>query len=240
MKISIAQTQSIKGDISANIVRHIKVVELASSLKAASIFFPELSLMGYEPMLAKDLATKQDDPRLDPFQKISDTRGITIGVGLPIKMGTGVQIGMVVFQPRAPRLTYAKQQLHADEFPYFEKGDQQLILNIHNRKVAPAICYESLQPAHSEKAVALGANVYLASVAKSANGVSKSMEHFPEVAKKYSIPVLMSNGVGQCDNFICAGQSAGWNKQGQLVAQLNDQQEGVILFDTETEMASKH
>jgi predicted amidohydrolase len=240
MKISIAQTQSIKGDISANVIRHVKLVELACSLKAASIFFPELSLTGYEPTLANALATNQDDPRLAPFQKISDTHNITIGVGLPIKTRTGVQIGMVVFQPHAPRLTYAKQHLHADEFPYFEKGDQQIILNIHDRKIAPAICYESFQPAHAEKAVALGADVYLASVAKSANGVSQAMKHFPEMAKKYSILVLMCNSVGHCDNFVCAGQSAVWNQRGHLIAQLNDQQEGVILFDTETEVASKY
>ena len=78
MKISIAQTRPIKGDISANNDKHKILIELASSLNATSIFFSELSLTGYEPELAKDLATTQDDIRLDCFQQISDINKITI------------------------------------------------------------------------------------------------------------------------------------------------------------------
>lgn len=57
MKIAIAQTRPFKGDISANIETHKKLIELAISYKADTIFFPELSVTGYEPELAKDLAT---------------------------------------------------------------------------------------------------------------------------------------------------------------------------------------
>jgi hypothetical protein len=53
-----------------------------------------------------------------------------------------------------------------------------------------------LQPNHSEKAFQLGADIYIASVAKSQSGVDKAMRHYPEVAKKYAMPVLMANSVG--------------------------------------------
>lgn len=240
MKISIAQTRPIKGDISANIDKHKILIELASSLKATSIFFSELSLTGYEPELAKDLATNQDDTRLDSFQKISNINQITIGLGIPTKTKTGIQISMIVFQPSSPRQTYSKQQLHSDEFPYFENGNRQIILNVDNKKIAPAICYESLRPDHSEKASKLGAEIYLASVAKSQSGVNKAMTHYPKVAKNYSMPVLMSNCIGFCDNFVGAGFSAVWTKKGQLVGQLDDKNEGILIFDTETEEAIKY
>ena len=68
MKICIAQTKPIKGNVSANIEAHIKFIELALTLIAEAIFFPELSLTGYEPELAKKLATNQNDNRLDIFQ----------------------------------------------------------------------------------------------------------------------------------------------------------------------------
>jgi predicted amidohydrolase len=240
MKISIAQTRPIKGDIPANIDKHKILIELASSLNATSIFFPELSLTGYEPELAKDLATNQDDIRLDSFQQISDINKITIGLGIPTKTKTGIQISMIVFQPDRPRQTYSKQQLHSDEFPYFENGDRQIVLNVDNKKVVPAICYESLQPDHFEKASKLGAEIYLASVAKSEKGVNKAMTHYPDVAKNYSMPVLMSNCIGFCDNFVGAGFSAVWTKQGQLVGQLDDKNEGILIFDTETEEVITH
>ena len=239
MRISIAQTRSIKDDISANIDKHKSLVKLASSLKANAIFFPELSLTSYEPEFAKGLATNQDDRRLNDFQQISDINKITVGLGLPTKTKTGIQISMIVFQPDKPRQTYSKQQLHSDEFPYFENGDRQIILTVDNKKIAPAICYESLQPNHSDTANKLGAEIYVASVAKSQKGVDKAMAYYPQVAKKYSMPVLMSNCVGYCGNFVSVGNSSVWTKQGKIIGQLDDKTEGLIMFDTETEEVIK-
>lgn len=61
------------------------------------------------------------------------------------------------------------------------------------------------------------------------------MSHYPAVAKKYTMPVLMSNCVGYCDNFLSAGQSAVWNAKGELIAQLEADKKGIMIFDTETE-----
>lgn len=235
MKISIAQTKPIKGDISANIYKHLKFIELASSFEADVIFFPELSLTGYEPELAKDLATTQDDNRFDGFQKFSDEKNIIIGVGMPTIAETGIRISMIIFQPKKERITYSKQQLHADELPYFVNGNQQVIVTVADKKVALAICYESLQPNHAESASKLGADIYLASVAKSHQGVVKALAYYPNIAKKYSMPVLMSNCVGHCDNFLSVGTSSVWTKNGQIVAQLDNQNEGIVVFDIATE-----
>ena len=235
MNISVAQTRPIRGDISGNIGSHKKLIQLAVSHKTDAIFFPELSLTGYEPELAKKLATDIDDSRFDDFQIISDTSKITIGLGVPTKTNSGTQITMIIFQPNKPRQTYSKQQLHSDEFPYFIRGEKQIILTVANKNIAPAICYESLQTDHSENARKLGAEIYLTSVAKSQNGINKAMKHYPSVAKKLSIPVLMSNCIGFCDNFESVGKSSVWTKEGNLAGQLDEKLEGIIIFDTETE-----
>lgn len=239
MNIGISQIKPSKGAILANIEKHIKFVELAASLKANSVFFPELSLTGYEPELAKDLATNQNDDRFDQFQEVSNLRNITIGVGIPTKTKSGIHISMIVFQPNQEPITYSKQQLHEDELPYFEKGNEQVIIEIENQKIIPAICYESLQPKHAENATKLGGNIYIASVAKSQGGVEKGFIHYPEIAKKYAMPVLMANCIGECDNFVTVGFSSVWNKEGKLVAQLNNENEGIIIFNTETEKVLK-
>ncbi|MBF4487264.1 MULTISPECIES: carbon-nitrogen hydrolase family protein [unclassified Flavobacterium] len=239
MNIGIAQIKPFKGDISANIKKHIKFIELASSLNATSIFFPELSLTGYEPELAKDLATHQDDNRFDYFEKTSTLKNITIGVGIPLKTENGIRISMLIFRPNQERLSYSKQQLHEDEFPYFENGNEQVIIQIENQKIIPAICYESLQTEHAEKANKLGGDIYLASVAKSQNGIHKAFKHYPEIAKKYTIPVLMSNCIGECDNFVSVGFSSIWTKEGKLAEQLDNKNEGILVFNTETEKVVK-
>lgn len=141
---------------------------------------------------------------------------------------------MIIFQPDKPRQTYSKQQLHSDEFPYFISGNSQTILTVDNLKIAPAICYESLQTNHSENAKRLGTEIYVASVAKSQNGVNKGQQHYPDIASKFSMTVLMANCVGLCDNFESVGQSATWNSKGELIGQLNDTSEGILIFDTYT------
>lgn len=239
MKICIAQTKPIKGNVSANIEAHVKFIELALILNTDAIFFSELSLTGYEPELAKKLATNHDDIRLDIFQEKSDVNNIVIGLGLPTATESKIRISMIIFEPNNPRQTYSKQQIHSDEFPYFENGDGQVIIKTNDKNIAPAICYESLQQKHSEIAFKLGADVYLASVAKPANGVKKAFDHYPKIAKQYAMPVLMSNCVGFCDNFLSVGNSSVWTKEGELVGQLDDRTEGILIFDTETEEVIK-
>ena len=71
----------LRAAIGSNIERHQSLIEAAVALGAETIVFPELSLTGYEPLLAKELAMDVGDCRLDVFQTLSDTGRITIGVG---------------------------------------------------------------------------------------------------------------------------------------------------------------
>ena len=232
MKICVAQTKSEKGNIKTNIENHLRWSELAVKEKADLIVFPELSLTNYEPELAVKLATHPYDSRLDAFQEFSDTKNMAIGVGLPLKSKAGILISMVVFQPYQKRQTYSKQKLHSDEKPYFIEGNEQLILTIKDTRIAPAICYESLQPEHAQNVNGMGAELYLASVAKSQGGIEKAYAHLPKIANKYSMPVLMANCIGFCDNFQSAGQTSVWDENGILIEQLDSQNEGIIIYDT--------
>jgi predicted amidohydrolase len=240
MRICAAQLQSIAGEIAANTARHLELIDLAIAHGADVVFFPELSLTGYEPRLAKSLATDESDRRLDVLQQRSDTHGITIGAGLPIVVGSQVRIGTVWFAPRFPRRVYAKQLLHADELPFFAPGDGQLVLEAGSHTLAPAICYESLQVEHADKAASVGADIYLASVAKPAHALEKAMLHYPSIARRYGMYVVMADGVGPSDDFVSVGQSAAWNKRGELLAQMDSASEGLVMVDTVSGTASTH
>lgn len=237
MKICLAQIEPDKGNFQGNIEIHKKWIELAIQVDADFIAFPELSLTGYEPQLAKGLAISPSDSKLDDFQNISNQRQMIIAVGLPVQSAFGILIGMVIFSPHSPRQTYSKQQLHQDELPYFVAGKRQTILAAGNTTIAPAICYESLQVEHAANAKRLGANIYLASVAKAQKGIDRAFAHFPKLARKYSLPVLMVNSIGFCDNFRSAGQSAIWDRNGKLLAKLDEVNAGMLILDTETGVA---
>ncbi|GAB4041288.1 carbon-nitrogen hydrolase family protein [Spirosoma jeollabukense] len=235
MKIGVAQIRPVKGDVQRNIDAHKKLVELAVFNGADMLIFPELSITGYEPELAKTLATTSDDSRFAVLQAHSDTNHMTIGVGMPTESESGIQISLLIFQPNTPRQTYSKQYLHADEEPYFVSGQQAVFLTINNTKIALAICYELSVSEHAQNAFESGAAVYIASVAKSADGVEKASKRLAAIASTYSMTVLMANCVGHCDNFDSAGNSSIWNDKGALMGHLNDTTEGILLIDTDTQ-----
>ena len=239
MKICIAQTKSEKGNIQRNIENHLEFIERAIILQADLIIFPELSITNYEPNLAKELATDIESNIFSPFQEISNKKGITIGIGMPTKTTYGINISMLIFQPNMERTIYSKQMLHSDELPYFVCGKNQTFLTIKGVKIAIGICYETLQREHFLNAKNQGINLYIASEAKPKGGIEKAYKHFPQIANEFNTPVLISNCVGHCDNFISVGQSAIWNKKGELIEQLDDNNQGLLIFDTNSEQTIK-
>jgi predicted amidohydrolase len=232
MKIGLAQTRPVKGNISQNIDNHVIMIDAGINNGTEAIFFPELSLTGYEPELVKDLAINIDDDRLKVFQNSSDKAGIIIGVGMPVKQSNGTSISMIIFQPRQPRQLYSKKYLHEDEYPFFVSGENTTCLM--NNNIALAICYEISIPEHSKNAFKNGAKIYVASIAKTAEGMAKANVSLSAMAKDHNMMVLLSNCVGASDNFISAGQSAAWDDTGKLLCQLGDSKEGVLIIDTKT------
>ncbi|WP_224552800.1 carbon-nitrogen hydrolase family protein [Pectobacterium versatile] len=234
MRICIAQIASVAGHVDENVKKHQDMVITAIQNAVDIIIFPELSLSGYEPSLAETLALPSDEINFDTFQSISDEHGVFIAIGYPVKFNDGIKITMAIFQPGKETLFYSKQRLHPDEIPFFKQGKQQTTVSVEGKLVVPAICYESLQPAHALEAAKLGADLYAASVAKSANGVMRAYAHYPAIARKHGMFVLMANAVGKADNFICAGQSAVWDCEGKLLIHASATQEALLILDTET------
>ena len=142
MRIGAVQTRPFKADVRANIERHKQFIELAVENGTDAVFFPELSLTGYEPALASEVAVRSVETTLSELQTISDANRITIGVGLPTTSGGGVCISLAVLHPDIPTRIYSKHYLHPDEEPFFVPGRNIASIMIGDAKVAPAICYE--------------------------------------------------------------------------------------------------
>ena len=234
MKIALAQTRPVKGDLLTNIGVHVHLVHRAAEGGASIVFFSELSLTGYEPQLAHVLATTQDNPHFDIFQVEADRYGITICVGVPVKANKGVWIGMVIFSPNGPRQTYGKKYIHPDEEAYFKPGPTITPLVIDGIKIAPAICYELSCPEHVEYAIKKGADAYVASSAKTVEGNERAFKALSATAKAYQIPTLQVNCVGTADGSVKAGASAVWNSDGTLLEKMGDKEEGLLFYDMDT------
>jgi predicted amidohydrolase len=235
MKIGVAQTQPSQGDIAANIAQHKKLIGRALAHATDLIVFPELSLTGYEPELASELAIDPGDNRLDSFQEISDANNIIIGVGIPTKGESLPRISTIFFQPHKVRQTHSKRYLHLDEVAFFSSGESAPHIVVGKNNIALAICYELSVPQHAEDACKNGANIYVVSAAKNARGVEQAREQLGEIAQRYAMTVLLSNSVGPAGGFECAGLTSIWNDEGNLLSQLDNCEEGVLVIDTETQ-----
>nr|WP_254913557.1 carbon-nitrogen hydrolase family protein [Stenotrophomonas maltophilia] len=137
MKIVAAQMRSASGDIDGNIERHVHFIERAVSCGGAAVFFPEMSLTGYEPRLAEQLAMTPDDAHLEVFQSLSDRHQILVAVGGPYRGNDGPEIGMFVFRSGQAPAVYTKQMLHADELPYFKAGTTSLSVTLGEEFLSP-------------------------------------------------------------------------------------------------------
>ncbi len=227
MKICTTQLESEIGNIESNILKHKKLINIAIKNEVKLIIFPELSITGYDHKSAKKLATTIDDKRFEIFQSLSDINDITIAIGVPTLNSFGINISTILFLPNKKRVLYSKIMLHDSEKSTFVEGNEFITFNIENKCFSLAICYESLQEAHIKKSKELGANIYLASVANSQNGVLEANRVYFELARKYSIIILMSNCLGNG----AVGQSSIWNEEGKQVSKLDTNKDSLLIFD---------
>lgn len=234
MRICVAQSSPVAGDIQANIDRHLRLIDLAVMDSAELVVFPELSITGYEPTLARELAVEPNDRRFEVFQNVSDTRHISIGIGAPTQSSEGIRISLVLFQPGQHRRVLSKRHLHVSEEPFFVRGPESANLIGKSKKIALAICYELSVPEHAAKASRNSVEIYLASVADSVKDIDRVTKRLATIAQEHSMNVLMSNYVGTYNGYKAAGRTSAWTKDGVLLSQLDNQSEGFIVMDTNT------
>ena len=241
MKLAAAQTRPTPGDIQENLSQHLSLIQLAAKHDVDHIVFPELSLTGYVLQEARILAARLGPGQLDIFQALADELLLSITVGLPTPDEAPPaqlpRISAKTFAPGSKQEVYSKRFLHEDELPYFSPGSTDNLLIRRSPNIALAICYENSQDAQLEEALKQGAKIYVASVAKTAQGVQSAKHRLAEVSKQHSIPTLLVNSIGLQGGEDCAGVSAAWNDSGDLLAELVNSTPGILVLDTSSQTA---
>ncbi|WBL23873.1 carbon-nitrogen hydrolase family protein [Zunongwangia sp. HRR-M8] len=232
MKIALAQISSIPGNINENLKKHLDFITRAKDAKIDLIVFPELSLTGYEPTLAKSLAFSKSDDRLNLFEDFSSKNNISIALGLPLALGSKLHIAMAIFEPNKEIRFYFKQFLHPDELHFFQPKSNSSIIKIQQKKIKIAICYEVLVEAHLNNINSEKIDFFLASVAKHQIGMKKAENALKMISEKYKIPALLVNSIGKADGMTCYGKSLALNKYAEKISCLN-QEESLLIINLE-------
>ena len=231
--IAVAQSSSVKGDIDENIRRHARFVSIAVEHGANVVVFPELSLTGYEPIIAAETAIDSGDRRLNPLQDLSDRFDVTTIAGCPIRSDNAKPwIGAVIFRPDSPVDIYRKRFLHGDEVSHFSPCDDVVVCRSHGRDIGMAICADIQNPAHPADASREGANVYVASVAITPNGIVDAEASMSDHARKHQFLSAMSNYASETGGYSIAGRSSIWNESGEVIARAPEFGEYLIIATT--------
>ena len=239
MRIAVAQITPTKGNVSLNKKKHLHFIHVASQYKAKALFFPELSITGYEPTLAKKLNFTLNDPLLLDFKSTAKKLRMLVGMGAPVHNNAALFIGQIMFRSDGSVNYYAKRYLHPDEIPFFHSGQVSPLVTVKDLKLGLAICYEISQDKHINDLFTQGVDIVVAPVAKSLAGITAAHKRLATIARKHSTPILMSNCVGPCDDFIAAGESAVWGHDGHLLQTLEDDEEGILILDTVSNSCQK-
>lgn len=229
-KIAAAQVASIRGDIDANIAAHAAAIQAAAEHEVSVLVFPELSLTGYEPDLAAELAMSAMDSRLEPLRVLARQHHMKVVVGAPLHSGTSKPaLGAIVIGASGGMTSYRKMHLGTPERAIFVAGDRPLTFTVSGHTVGVAICADSSQPTHPQAYAALGANIYAAGVFLNAEWYATDMPRLMDYAARFRLLTVMANHADSIGTYASVGKSAAWAPGGALLAQARGVERAVVI-----------
>lgn len=231
--IALAQSASLRGDTEANLQKHMEFTALAAEKRAQLIVFPELSLTGYEPDLAAELAFTEDDARLKPLKDLAELHRIIIVAGAPFCTESALHIAAFILYPCGEGSVYTKHYLHEGEEKFFVAGRLNPAILLGEEKIAMAVCADIANPVHAKDAARAGSTIYLASAFITPGGYEAEARILKNYARKHSMTVMKANYSGQSGGFPSAGRSAIWSANGELTGELPGEGEGILLAKKE-------
>jgi predicted amidohydrolase len=240
--LAAAQTVPVRGDVDANVERHLPLVRVAAEEHAQVVVFPELSLTGYELELAAGLAFSERDPRLAPLVEAAHASAMTLIVGAPVRIAERLHIGAFILYPDRAVEVYTKHRLGAfpesagcdgsvppAEDTVFDPGDRNPLVRYGGHTGAVAVCADTGRPSHPAEAARRGARSYFASMFIIPSEFTRETANLQTHAARHSLAVVLANYGGPTGGLAAAGRSAIWSGNGELVAQIEAGGAGVAV-----------
>lgn len=240
--VAAAQTVPVRGDVGANVERHLRLAHVAAEEQAEVLVFPELSLTGYEMDLAAGLAFSPTDPRLAPLVEAASSHSMTLIAGAPVTLDSRLHIGAFIISPDRTVGLYTKHRLGAftaaascdgvvppAEATAFHPGTLNPLVRFGGNTAAVAVCADIGQPSHPRQAAERGAVTYLASMFVIPSEFEQETARLKTYAVQHSMTVVFANYGGPSGGLRSAGRSAIWSEAGELLAQLEPAGAGLAV-----------
>jgi NAD+ synthase (glutamine-hydrolysing) len=239
LKIALAQTNFLVGDIAANINGIIEAATTArDGLGADIVVFPELIVTGYP---AEDLLLRADfiEEANNAIHHIAGSvNGIALVVGFPELADGKVYNSAVVLHQGVTLACYRKQALPNygvfDERRYFTAGKQPCVFEFNGCFIGLTICEDVWQKGIIDANKQAGAELLLTLNASPFN-LGKIHQREAVICaqvKAAQIPLVYVNQVGGQDELIFDGASFVANGQGEIIFRAEEFKEhiGAVEF----------
>jgi NAD+ synthase (glutamine-hydrolysing) len=260
LRIALAQTNPIVGDIVGNSARIIDFISRARQVSASLVVFPELSVAGYPPrdLLLKPRFVKAN---VEAVQQIAES---CVGVAALIGFvepnaepaGRLLRNAAAFCADGKVQAVRHKSLLPTydvfDEQRYFEPGPEVALVRHAGTEIGVSIC-EDLW--NDEQVVgrriyrrdpvgqlaAAGANLLINMSASpfEQNKHAFRIRLFGDQARRHRLPILFVNQVGGNDELIFDGASAVFDAGGRVIAQARAFEEDLLIVDLSAPAGSR-
>ena len=252
MKIALAQTNPLVGDIVGNVKAARRCIAQATEAGCDVVVFPELSLLGYPP---RDLLRKEQfvaDSEAAVGELATDCTGIAALVGFvnkaPGSSGRPLANAAAVLSDGQVSSVHTKALLPTydvfDETRYFEPGPADGgVIDVGGHKIGLTICEDLWDSAalgrelYADDPVArlAGANVELViNMAASPFEIGKIQRREDLLArqvKRCGCPIVYVNQVGGNDELVFDGGSCVVGADGAVIARAASFAEDLLMVD---------
>jgi len=240
LKIALAQTNFLVGDIAANVGNIARAaIHARDELGADMVVFPELTITGYpaeDLLLRADFITAANNAL---YQLADRVAGIALVVGFPEHDGDKLYNSAAVLHQGAILACYRKRALPNygvfDEQRYFTAGSQPCVFEFNGTFIGLTICEDVWRQGIIEDNKQAGAELLLTLNASPFNSgkIYQREAVICSQVKAAQIPLVYVNQIGGQDELIFDGASFVVDADGDIVFRAAEfkEQISVVEFD---------
>ncbi|NLD08208.1 MAG: hypothetical protein GX667_01295 [Xanthomonadaceae bacterium] len=235
LTIAVTQLKTVPGHIEYNKKRILAAITQAKQSNADIILFPELTISGYG---ASDYLLKPkfiDDAREALYEIAHHSTDIVAIVGFPERDHHSLYSSAAIVKNGQILGIHRKGTLSSTELVmenyYISPGDKPTTFTIKGKTIGIAISEDFLDPNRLPKCDAL---LLMSAFHWSNRRHLTNRNAFQTTAKTIQTPIIISNALTSCDQFIFSGYAMVINDRGEQVGGGKRFNEGHVLFDIGT------